>query len=89
MLGVSYEWLFVVTDTGSQDADMSSFISMGQDGANLAFVFDTSQEQSGASCPSGLLCSARELVKTMANSFENTLQREMVLFSQVNYELWK
>lgn len=76
-----------MTDTNSQDADMSSFISMGQDGCNMAFVFNTSLGQ-GEECQTGLLCIVKELVKFMAISFQDTLVEENKSFSLVGYRLF-
>ena len=77
------EWLFVVTDTSSQDSDMSSLMSMGQDGCNIAFVINTSHAQDGDHCSSGVVCTVQEIISFLASSFENTLVEEMKIFSKV------
>ena len=77
------EWLFVVTDTSSQDSDLSSLMNMGQDGGNIAFVINTSHAQDDDHCTSGVVCTVQELISFLASSFENTLVEEMKMFSKV------
>ena len=80
---VDCQWLHVVTDTTKGDSSMSRYISMAQEGSNLAFVFDTSTPE-GDDCSSGILCSMVELIRSLAINFENVLLAEMPLFSQVS-----
>ena len=87
MVDMTYQWLFVVMDTSSED-DMPSFIQLGQDGFNIAFAFQTSQAWGSAACRSGLQCMVADLVSNMAASWENTLVREMVESSKVSHGAW-
>ena len=83
MLSTDSQWLYVVTDTNSQDSDMSPYINMAQDGYNMAFAFNTSYNQDAAECPSGVICLIEELIKLLAINFEKTLIEEEKNFNEV------
>ena len=72
-----------MTDTSSQDSDLSSLMSMGQDGCNIAFVINTSHAQDDDHCASGVVCTVKEIISFLARSFEKTLGEEMKMFSKV------
>ena len=84
MVDLTYQWLFVVTDTTSEE-ERSSFIKTGQDGFNIAFVFNTSKTET---CKRGLLCSVSDLIMNMARSFENILLKDMADVVRYGQGVW-
>ena len=84
MLGSDKEWLFVATDTTSPDSDMSAMIKMGQDGCNMAFIINNTEDQDEAQCTQGVKCLVKEMVSLFSSSFENILLEELEKFSTVN-----
>ena len=84
MVDLTYQWLFVVTDITSKE-ERASFIKSGQDGFNIAFVFNTSESDT---CKRGLLCVVSDLIRNMARSFENILLEDMADVARYGQDVW-
>jgi len=84
MFHVSFQWVYVVTDSNEQDTNMNRYIEKAEDGYNLAFVFNTSS----TTCESGLLCLVNEMATVIAAAYDDTLGKEMKSFVEYRLEEW-
>jgi hypothetical protein len=86
---VDSQWVYMVTDTRRGAANVTSFLQMGKDGYNLAFVYNTSLAEGGGGCQGGLTCLLEEMVQLMAGSIEEVLLKELETFDEVSIEEWE
>ena len=86
MFKMTNQFAYIVTDTNSRDFDMMPYFAMAKEGFNLAFVYNMSNSQPGANCPSGVQCIAEEIGNIIGSGFEMTLREEIPLFQQYALE---
>ena len=86
---VDSQWVYVVTDTRRGAADVTPFLQMGEDGYNLAFVYNTSREAGAGACPGGLVCLLEQGVELLAGAMEKVLLEELETFDEVSIEEWE
>ncbi|XP_012281340.1 ionotropic receptor 93a [Orussus abietinus] len=78
------QWLYIVTDTTEKDANMSTFIDFLPEGANIAFLYNSSKLDNA--CNVGLTCHIKEIARALAKSLEDLLRKEINLFKEVTDE---
>ena len=86
MFKMTNQFSYIVTDTNSRDFDMMPYFAMAKEGFNLAFIYNMSNSQPGANCPSGVQCIAEEIGNILGSGFEMTLRLEIPLFQQYSLE---
>ena len=84
MFRIDREFAYIITDTGTTEADMERRSDMAEEGYNLAFITNTSIAEEGVTCARGLACLSSDLGNILVGGFDITLRGEMPLFEEVS-----
>ena len=84
MFRIDREFAYIITDTGTTEADMERRSDMAEEGYNLAFITNTSIAGEGVTCARGLACLSSDLGNILVGGFDITLRGEMPLFEEVS-----
>ena len=76
------QYAYIVSDTDSQNSDVTPYINMAKEGYNLAFIYNMTNSQPSAVCPEGVRCVAEELGNILAAGYAKTLNDELPLFNE-------
>ncbi|XP_020712212.2 ionotropic receptor 93a [Athalia rosae] len=78
------QWLYLASDTTSQDQNVTALRDILDEGANIAILHNTTS--TGGACNTGLTCYIRELTRALAVSLEGSLIKEIELWKHVTEE---
>ena len=80
------EFAFIITDTHSNDMDISPFFNYAKEGNNLAFIYNSSIKNPSSACPWGLSCIANEIGGALVGGFDGALIAELPLFAEYSID---
>ncbi|KAJ4451385.1 hypothetical protein ANN_02847, partial [Periplaneta americana] len=80
------QWFYLVPDANSINSNMSAYISLLNEGENIAFAQNTTTNSS--KCKGGLFCHIEELLQSFVLSLDLLAQEEEAMIGQVSPEEW-
>ncbi|KAG5667976.1 hypothetical protein PVAND_015934 [Polypedilum vanderplanki] len=87
MVNTFSQWFYVVSDTNYKSGNMSTVLSLLEEGNNIAFIYNYTSDN--GECVSGIKCHSNEILRAFTLGLSQAIREELAVYGQISDEEWE
>lgn len=89
MVDTFSQWFYIVSDTNFLNHNITTAISLIEEGNNVAFIYNYTRSDEECAIYSGVKCHANELLKSFVLGLSKAIREETAVYGQISDEEWE